>query len=141
VICAECGADLPADTTCEWIFGAFLEKDYVDPGYGAVHFLTVSVFMIQHGRYSDKALAWIQPLMRDFLSEKLTQEQIRRLARPTTDQTNRAWKVTRPADAPAAPRPAWSMTIADVAARAKDAESYRAAVKEWARRTLEQVGV
>ena len=93
-VCPECGADLPAGTTCDEIFGSFLEKDYVDPGYGAVHFLTVGVFMIQHGRYSEEALAWIQPHIRDFLDGKATQEQIRRASRRQVDQSQRAWKVS-----------------------------------------------
>jgi len=137
--CPHCGASLPAGTTCDEIFGAFLEKDYVDPGYGAVHFLTVGVFMIQHGRYSDEALAWIQPLMRDFLEGKATQEQIRRASQRQVDQSKRDWKVTRPPGAPPAPDIAWTMTIADVARQAHDGPSYQAAIKAWARATLDQL--
>lgn len=137
--CPECGAVLPAGANCDWVFGAFLEKDYVDPGYGAVHMLTVATFMIQHGRYSDEALAGMQPLLRDFLAGKLSPEQIRRRLGQSVDQANRAWKVTRPAGAPPPPTIAWSMTIADVDRQAADAETYRAAVRQWARATLDQL--
>jgi hypothetical protein len=137
--CPACGAGLPSGTTCDELFGRFLEKDYVDPGYGAVHFLTVGVFMIQHGRYSDEALAWIQPLIRDFLDGKATQEQIRRASQRQVDQSRRAWKVTRRPGAPPAPRLAWTMTIADVARQARDAASYQTAIKAWARATLSQL--
>lgn len=137
--CPACGAVLPADTNCDWVFGAFLEKDYADPGYGAVHVLTVATFMIQHGRYSDEALEHMQPLLRDFLAGRLSQEQMRRQLGKSANQANRPWKVTRPDGAPPLPRIAWSLTIADVARQAVDAESYRAAIKQWARSTLAQL--
>jgi hypothetical protein len=69
----------------------------------------------------------------------MSQEQIRCAAAGETDQSRRAWRVTRrPGDPPQA-KIAWSVTIMDVASGYNDAESYSEAVKEWARATLPEM--
>ena len=60
--CAECGAIIDQEESCQEIFDRFLVLEFSDPEYGAVHFLTVACFMIQHRRYSDAALGWIAQL-------------------------------------------------------------------------------
>jgi hypothetical protein len=137
--CPECGAILNENESCQSIFDEFLVLEYTDPAYGAVHFLTVACFMVQHGRYSDEALAWIEGQLRAYLDEGVPAGHIRRQAAKETNQGKRTWKVIRPADAPPLPKVAWSMTIADVAAQYQDAESYRALVTDWARRTLQEM--
>lgn len=143
--CPECGAAWPEGQTCQGLFDEFLVWEFQDPEYGAVHFLTVAVFMTQHGRYTDEAQAWIKQKLRENLEEGQPFEQIRRAANREASQANRTWKVVRPPGAPPPPRIAWAMTIVDVARQhelsAFDAAAYRAAVMEWARTTLRQLEV
>ena len=138
-ICPECGAMLGEETSCQAIFDTFLALEYTDPGYGKVHMLTVACFMIQHGRYSDEALTWIEQQLRVYLQEGQPVEQIRQRAAKETRQDARTWKVIRRPDAPPLPRIQWSMTIADVAASYRDAESYCELVTQWARSTLHEM--
>lgn len=138
--CPECGAALDDEKdTCQSIFDSFLVLEFTDPAYGAVHMLTVACFMIQHGRYSDPALAWIEQQLRAYLEDDAPVEQIRRQAAKETRQGTRTWKVTRQPGEPPLAEIAWSMTIADVAQQYHDAESYCALVKDWARITLKEM--
>lgn len=137
--CAECGAMLPEGNTCQTIFESFMNLEFSDPAYGQVHFLTVSCFMIQHGRYGDEALAWVQSAMRLYLDEGVAGHELTRRAAQALGQTTRTWKVMRQPNAPPLPHIAWDITIADVSQSAHDAARYREHVARWARRTLEQV--
>ena len=138
--CPECGAALSGEASCQSIFDTFLVLEYTDPAYGEVHFLTVACFMIQHGRYSDEGLAWIEQNLRLYLEEGVPIGRIRRQAARETSQAKRTWKVTRQPGEPPLPKIAWSMTIADVAAKYVDAASYCDLVKQWARSTLREMG-
>ena len=144
--CPECGARWDG-VTCEEIFGDFLTHDFTDPGYGEVHALTVACYMVQHRRYSDEGLRWIARQLRAVLEEGLSNEGLRELARVEArrpekpGESGRTWKVTRTPDDPPLPRVAWSMTIVDVFAHVRDAESYRAAIHDWAGVTLEEMQV
>jgi hypothetical protein len=141
-VCPECGARLEAGQSCQALFDEFLTWEFEDPAYGQVHFLTVAVFMTQHGRYSDEGQRWILEQLRAHLDKGVPVEEIRRRAKPTTNQANRTWKVVRPAGAPPVKRIAWDVTIADVASAhgaTLDAADYCAAVREWARATLRQL--
>ena len=137
--CPECGAILSENTSCQSIFESFLVLEFTDPAYGEVHFLTVACFMVQHGRYSDEALIWIEGKLRDYLEKGMPAEQIRRGAAKGADQLTRTWKVVRQPGASRLPQIAWSMTIADVAAHAQDAKSYCEWVEGWARITLREM--
>jgi Family of unknown function (DUF5946) len=137
--CPECGALLGEGETCQSIFESFLALEYSDPGYGKVHFLTVACFMIQHGRYSDDALVWIAEKLLLNLEEGVPAEKIRRRAAKETEQSGRSWKVNRSPDAPPLPKIVWSMTIADVAARYRDTESYCELMIDWACSTLREM--
>jgi hypothetical protein len=138
-ICAECGAVFEDNEICQTLFDALLVLEFSDPAYGEVHFLTVACFMIQHGRYSDEGLAWIERVMRRYLAEGLSSEQLRKIAAEDTGSDQRTWKVARPADAAPPPRVAWKMTIQDVAEGYQDAQSYRDLVRQWAVQTLDQM--
>lgn len=138
-VCPECGAFLEENTTCQDIFDSLLALEYSDPSYGEVHFLTVACFMIQHGRYSDEGLRWIEQKLRAHLEDGVPVDVIRRRAAEEADQANRAWKVARSPGAAPLPKIAWSLTIADVAAHRQDAASYRDRVREWARTTLQEM--
>ena len=137
--CAECGAVLSDGSTCQTIFDEFLSLEYTNPAYGQVHFLTVACFMIQHGRYSDAALAWIQSMLRAALDEQLTAQQLRQRAAQGMDAATRTWKVTRQSDARPLPHVAWTTTIADVAQHIQDPEQYCEQVRQWAQTTLQQM--
>lgn len=136
--CPECGAALAEGANCQEILDSFLAREFADPAYGEVHMLSVACFMIQHGRYSDEALAWIAPKLHASL-EGVPVQQIRQQAARETAPSARTWKVLRPPDAPPRPRVAWSMTIADVAPHAESAASYCRAVRQWAAATLREM--
>ena len=138
-MCSECGAVFDEDTSCQTIFDALLVLEFTNPEYGEVHMLTVACFMIQHGRYSDEALTWIEKKLRANLEKGIPAEQIRRQAAKETGLVGRTWKINRQADAPLLPKIAWSMTIADVALKYADASSYRDLVKQWAGITLKEM--
>jgi hypothetical protein len=137
-ICPDCDAALD-ETTCQSIFDSFLALEFSDPAYGAVHMLTVACFMIQHRRYSDEGLVWIEKTLRDVLVSGVPLDEIRRLAGKETDQGKRAWKVTRQPGERELPKIAWSMTIVDVASNYQDAATYCQLVRRWSRATLEEM--
>jgi hypothetical protein len=135
--CASCGAVLPPGRTCQSIFDECLVLE-LDPAYGKVHLLTVACFMIQHDRYSDEALIWIEPQLRDNLNGVPVQHIRQRIAKET-QQANRTWKVVREAGARSLPKVAWSVTIADVVPFLQDASGYCEQVQQWARATLQEM--
>ncbi|HEY0756861.1 MAG TPA: DUF5946 family protein [Ktedonobacteraceae bacterium] len=137
--CAVCGGLLSQGSTCQAIFEEFLSLEYTDPAYAQVHFLTVACFMIQHERYSDEALSWIQSALRSYLEEQLDARQLRQRAAQSVDDATRTWKVTRQADAPPLPKIAWSMTISAVAQHTQNPEQYCEYITQWARATLQQM--
>ena len=134
--CPGCGAALDGESTCQSIYDAFLALEFSDPAYGAVHMLTVACFMIQHRRYSDEALVWIEKQLRDHLERSVPVNEIRRQAGEETEKGKRAWKVTRRPDDRPLPKIAWSMTVADVALKYRDAETYCDLVRRWASATV-----
>jgi hypothetical protein len=137
--CPDCGAVFDQDDTCQSVFDSLLVLEFTDPAYGEVHMLTVACFMIQHRRYSDEALVWIEQQLRAHLERDVPVGQIRKHAAQEARQDKRAWKVTRrPGEKPLPPI-AWSMTIADVAQGYQDAASYRDLVKQWAKATLKEM--
>ncbi len=138
-VCPECGAILNEESSCQAIFDSFLVLEFTNPGYGAVHFLTVACFMVQHNRYSDAGLAWIKRMLHAYLDENLTDKQLRRMAAHDAQSSIRTWKVNRQPNEPPLPKIKWDMTITDVAAQYQDAASYCKLVKEWARQTLKQM--
>jgi hypothetical protein len=135
-LCPECGAVFNEDGNCQAIFDSMLVLEFSDPGYGAVHFLTVACFMIQHGRYSDEGFTWIEQKLRANLEEGITADEIRRQAGKDADQSKRNWKVTRQPGARPLPKIAWSITIADAVAHKQDSQIYCEWVKKWAGATL-----
>ncbi len=138
-VCPQCGAMLNEAASCQEIFDSFLVLEYTDPDYGAVHFLTVACFLIQHGHYSDEGLAWICRMLQAYLEGGLTDGQLRKLAAKDTDNRTRTWKVNRAASDPPQPKVKWTMTIADVAANSQDAKGYCESVKKWARITVDEM--
>ena len=111
--------------------------EFTDPRYGRVHFLTVVSYMVQHEGYSDKLYAWAQSALRSYLEEGRDTAFIRQVA---AEGPGTAKGIRRPADAPPLPRVAWTMTIADVAAQMRDAETYCKLMEQWGRTVLKEMG-
>jgi len=63
--------------------------EFSNPAYGKVHMLTVSCFMIQHQRYSDPALVWMQQTLRDVLENGVDPSDIRLQVTSDVDQGKR----------------------------------------------------
>ena len=137
--CPICGAFYQEDLTCQSVFDQFLALEFSNPAYGAVHFLTVSCYMIQHGRYSDIALIWIEKQLRDYFETGISADQIRLQAGKEASQEIRDWKVNRQPGEPEQAKIAWTVTILDVALEYQDAESYIKQIEKWARATLDEM--
>lgn len=138
-ICPECGGFNQDGLSCQSIFNNFIALEFADPEYGAVHFLTVACYMIQHGRYSDEGLEWIEKKLRDHLEHGLAVDEIRASASAEADQSVREWKVIRQPNQPSQMKINWSMTINDVAGNYRDAVSYQDLIQKWARPILNEM--
>ena len=125
--CAHCGVP-----DCEALFHACLELDFGNSGYGAVHHLVVSAYMLQHDTYA----AGVRTAMADFVLEHLdrppTAHAMRRI-RAATDgavrvrrRTNDQMLARTPPKEPSLPQP----TVADV--DTASAEAYCCTVRSWA---------
>lgn len=134
--CSSCGAANIAGRSCENIFDEFLFLEFSNPEFGKVHFLTVACYMIQHNRYSDEGLIWMEQKLRDYFEKKLTPEMIRIQTYKELNQKTRSWKILRTEDHPLQFKASWSKTITDVAANYINSESYCELVTQWAMATL-----
>jgi hypothetical protein len=94
-VCSFCGAATYIDLTCQDRFDEFLALEFSNPAYGKVHMLTVSCFMVQHQRYSDPALLWMQQTLRDVLENGVDPSEIRLQMTSDVDQGKRQWKIER----------------------------------------------
>jgi hypothetical protein len=96
--CSICGATWEEDLTCQNAFDEFLALEFSNAAYGKVHTLTVACFMIQHQRYSNPALVWMQQNLREVLENGVSPTEIRTQMTTTVDQKKRGWKVERQSD-------------------------------------------
>lgn len=135
--CRLCGAVPLEGRSCEEIYHEFLALEFVDPGYGRVHFVTVACYMIQHEGYSDEMYLWIESALRNYVERGYT---VQMILADAARGPGRSKGVRRPADARPLPKVAWSMTIADVAAHMHDAESYCQLIEQWGQKTLSEMG-
>jgi hypothetical protein len=141
-VCAQCGALLPKEHTCQTIHNNLLifESDNSIPH--SIHFLHVTCFMVQHNLYSDEGLIWAQSMLQNNLAEDMTEQQhlhfLRTDGKSKTSRT-RTWKFSRSTDAPPLPKVAWAMTIVNVSQQAQNAEQYCKQVRQWAHMTLQQL--
>jgi hypothetical protein len=138
-ICSLCSAATDIDLTCQDRFDEFLALEFSNPAYGKVHMLTVSCFMIQHQRYSDPALLWMQRALQDVLENGLDPSEIRLQMTSDVDQGKRDWKIERQPGERKLPHIHWTITIADVYQHKNDPISYCAWVEKWARATLNEM--
>lgn len=137
--CPECGAALPEGSNCETIHHELLNFEYTHAIPHSTHFMMVTCYLVQHGRYSDEGLAWAQAMLRAHLDEQMTEQQLLSLLTQKEKGTRRTWSFTRAADARPLPKITWEMTIVDVAWSAQDAATYRQRVRQWASCTLRQM--
>lgn len=127
--CPHCGADYATGETCEDRFNASQLQEVADPGYYAVHHLSVPSYMLQHNGYSREGWILVRRLLTEFLAG-LTPEEARRRYRTAFDGGKRNFSFTRGPKLEGVDDIAWTRTIADV--RLDTAEHYRADVQAWA---------
>jgi hypothetical protein len=133
--CPECGAP---DNLCQTRFDEFLVLEFTDAGYGAVHHLTVTAFMIQHSsRMTPGGWQYERDLLREFLVENKPPALIRKQMKDTVDSGKRTFKFKSKTGVPVIDKNTWSKTILDV--RAENAEVYCEDITAWARSVLEEV--
>lgn len=132
--CPECNAP---DNLCQTRFDEFLVLEFTDPGYGAVHHLTVAAFMVQHS--SKMTLdGWLfeRNLLREFLVENKSPAHIRRQNKDIVDSGKRKFKIKSTTGLPVISKSTWRKTILDV--RAENADIYCEDISVWARSVLEE---
>ncbi len=132
--CPECGAP---DNLCQTRFDEFLVLEFSDPGYGAVHNLTVATFMLQHSsQMSKEGWQYERELLREFLVKNKSPELVRKQNKNLVDSGKRTFKFKSKNGKPVIPKTTWAKTILDV--RTENAEVYREDITAWARSALEE---
>jgi hypothetical protein len=131
--CSECGA---SETLCQTRFDEFLVLEFTDAGYGAVHHLTVTAYMIQHSSKLTRE-GWLHErgLLHEFLVENKPPAFIRKQNRDLVDSGKRTFKIKSRDGKPVINKSSWTKTILDV--RTENAEVYCTDVNVWARSVLE----
>jgi len=113
---------------CQELFDRALSLEFTDPGYGAVHHLTVAAFMLQHNRYSHSGWLATRGLLEEFVASAMPPgETQRRMARTAAA---REGSITRGDPYDQFDEIRWTSTIADL--EWDDAVTYRASVRSWA---------
>ena len=132
--CPECGAP---ETLCQTRFDEFLALEFTNAGYGAVHHLTVTAYMLQHSSKLTRE-GWLheRELLREFLGENKSPAFIRKQNRDLVDSGKRTFKIKSRDGLPVINKTTWVKTILDV--RTENAEVYCADVSAWARSALEE---
>ena len=132
--CPECSAP---ETLCQTRFDEFLVLEFTDAGYGAVHHLTVTAYMLQHSSKLTRE-GWLheRELLREFLVENKPPAFIRKQNRDLVDSGKRTFKIKSRDGLPVINKTTWVKTILDV--RTENAEVYCADVSAWARSALEE---
>jgi len=130
--CPECGGP-----DCRSRFDEFLALEFTDAGYGAVHHLTVTAYMLQHSSQLTRE-GWLheRELLREFLVENKPPSFIRKQNRDLVDSGKRSFKIKSRDGQRILQKSTWTKTILDV--RSEDAEIYCADVTAWARSVLEE---
>ena len=132
--CSECGAP---DNLCQMRFDEFLVLEFTEPGYGAVHHLTVATYMLQHSSKMTRE-GWLheRELLREFLIENKPPEFIRKQNKDLVDSGKRTFKFKSKDGKPVIVKSTWNKTILDV--RMENTEIYCEDINAWARSVLEE---
>ena len=129
--CPDCRAKLVGVEHCRDYFDYCLEKEFVDPCYGAVHHLTVA-YMLQHpDDLSERGWREIRNVLTAFLVEGKTPEQMRVESRDRMNSGKRDWSMKKGPKLNLPQPIRWTRTIADV--DLSDAATYCRDVETWAR--------
>src|SRR6266498_1490775 len=135
--CPECGA--PANL-CQTRFDEFLVLEFTDPGYGAVHNLTVATYMVQHSsKMSREGWTYERELLREFLVENKSPELIRKQNKDVVDSGKRTFKFKSKDGVPVINKSTWVKTILDV--RVENAEVYCEDITTWATSALKEAEI
>jgi hypothetical protein len=130
MICPECGAE-----NCQACFDEFLVLEFTDAGYGAVHHLTVTTYMLQHSsKLTREGWLHMRGLLREFLVQNKPPALIRKQNKDLVDSGRRKFKIASKDGQPVVSKTTWTKTILDV--RLDNAETYCVDVTEWARSVL-----
>lgn len=134
--CPECGA---VDALCKPRFDEFLALEFTDPGYGAVHHLTVTTYMLQHSSHLTRE-GWLyqRELLREFIINDKPPSLVRKQSRQLLDSGNRTFRFTSRDGKPLISKSTWTRTILDV--RSENLDAYGQDVKAWAMSALEEIG-
>ncbi|MBK7454669.1 MAG: hypothetical protein IPJ46_13425 [Anaerolineales bacterium] len=131
--CPECGAP---ETLCQTRFDEFLALEFTNAGYGPVHHLTVTAYMLQHSsKLTREGWLYERGVLREFLVENKPPAFIRKQNRDLVDSGKRTFKIKSRNGLPVIYNSTWTKTILDV--RTESAEVYCANVSAWARAVLE----
>ena len=135
--CPECGA---SDNQCQTRFDEFLVLEFTDPGYGAVHHLTVAAYMVQHSSKMTRE-GWLfeRGLLREFLVENKPPAYIRKQNKDIVDSGKRKFKIKSKTGIPVINKTNWTKTILDV--RSENAEVYCDDINAWAMSVLEEAEI
>src|SRR6266511_1425901 len=134
VKCPECGA---LDNACETRFHEFLVKEFEEAGYGTVHHITVSAYMLQHSsKLTRDGWLYERELLREFLVGNKPPAFIRKQNKDLVDSGKRKFKIISKDGIPIINKTTWTKTILDV--RLENAEVYCEDVTAWARSVLEE---
>jgi hypothetical protein len=135
-VCPECGAPRTLEEDCFERFGHYMGLEMTDPGYGAVHYLTVPAYMLQHpSQLSLRGWQEERELLRQFLREGVTPKMARARGR-AYDSGVRDWSLKKGPRLELPEGFRWASTILDV--DESTPEQYRQAIERWARSVLEQ---
>ena len=131
--CPECGA---LDQLCQTRFDEFLILEFTNAGYGAVHHLTVTAFMIQHSsRMTREGWMYERELLREFLIENKPPSYIRKQNKDRVDSGKRTFKIKSRDGKRIIEKSTWKKTILDV--RDDNAEVYCEGITAWAKSVLQ----
>lgn len=133
LVCPQCGAPLPSDTTCSDLFYAAQLKEIDNPDYYSVHHLSVPCYMLQHDAYSKQGWVEVYRLLQQFI-DGLTPQEARRRINQALIGTRKTFSLTKGERMPGLADVSWSWTIARV--RLETADQYVEDVRQWARHTL-----
>lgn len=131
--CPECGA--PAQS-CETRYHECLVIEFSEPGYGAVHHLTVATYMLQHSSKLTKE-GWLyeRELLKEFVVEGKAPQLVRKQNHFRLDSGKRDFKIASKDALPKIARHQWMKTILDI--RLDDPEVYCRDVTAWAEAVLQ----
>jgi hypothetical protein len=129
--CPECGA---AETACESRFHECLALEFQNPGYRAVHHLTVIVYTLQHSSQLTRE-GWLhqRELLRQFVVENKPPGLLRQQSQDL-DSGKRTFKIKSEDGKPVIDKTTWTKSILDV--RMENAKEYREDVKTWEKSVL-----